>query len=146
MGESSFLRGPTRRQVVLLGVLLVVGAIFIFFPDWDRGNVGIALGILGIAAGVFGLISTLLLKLGKVKPGSSSAGETVLGMLLSSIGLLGFGLDHLFAALEESAASGFRLPMILVEVLPFMILCLFVGLVIEWRAGKKRESRSEAID
>ena len=141
MGESSFLRRLTRRKVILLWVVLVflAGAILSFAPDLVKG-------ILGVSAGVLGLISALLLKLGRVKPGSPWAGETLLGMLLLAIGLLGFGLNYLFDAFEEVAASESNPPMLVGLVLFIMFLGIPVGLVIEVRARKKRSSRSGARD
>jgi len=87
------------------------------------------------------LTGALLLKLGKLKPGSFPASETPLGGFLMAIGILGMALNWMQPAFDEPA---------IVESVPVQILILImivgfgVGLWIEWKARKVRKARSEA--
>jgi hypothetical protein len=128
MAESSFLRLLKERQSVQWAlVFILVWAVVLFVPP-------LAKGILAVALGVLGLISSLRLRLGKVEPGGTWSGEKPLGLMLLSVGFLGFGLDYLF----ESAAFESPVDTFLGVVLLIMIACLPFGLVIEWKAGRAR--------
>jgi hypothetical protein len=124
-------RGSAAPRLLLLIVLAVV--IVVLVPPLVKGS-------LAVVAGVLGSIWALLLRIGKVRPGAFWSGERPLGILLLSIGLLGFGLDFLFEAfaLELPLTSPWSV------ILLIMIACLPLGLMIEWRArSARRSSRHE---
>ena len=134
MSEPSLLRRVKERQFLQMTTLVILtGAIVLFAPTLVKGSLAIVVSALG-------LVSALLLRLGKVKPGSIWAGNSSLGMLLLSLGLLGFGLDYVLEAfaLEVPLASPLGV------ILLMMILCLPFGLVFEWRGRKAREARTGA--
>jgi len=136
MSEQSPPRRVKGRRLVQAAVLVILtGTIVLFAPALVKG-------ILAMVVSALGLVSALLLRRGKVRPGSTWAGNSFWGMLLLSLGLLGFGLDFLFQALavEVPLASPLGVALLI------MILCLPFGLVLEWRGRKAREARSRAED
>jgi len=92
-----------------------------------------------LAFGVWGVVFALLLKLGKVKPGSLLAlgFHTPLGGLIFFTGFLVFGLSEVFE---------YPFPTPKQIVIPMMLVAYFVGSWIEWKARKARKARSEAND
>jgi hypothetical protein len=143
MNESSSPKPLEKRDVGLIWVLVIALALALFFflPDSLNGIKDRLFATMGLTFGSLALASALFLKAGKVRPGTSWAGETVQGMVLLSLGMLGFGLDYLISGLAEGASSGIRLPTLVEVVLLLMILCLPFGLVVEWKARKQRRSK-----
>ncbi len=75
MPDPSLLQRLKERKLVQGLLFILAVAIVLVAPPLVTGGLGMALGVLG-------LISALLLRLGKGKPGTSGAGETPLGMLI----------------------------------------------------------------
>ena len=146
MNESSSPKPLSKRDVGLIWTFFIflAAALFFFLPDSLDGIKDRLFATMGLTFGSLALISALFLKAGKVEPGSSWAGETFRGMLLLSLGMLGFGLDYLSSGLAEGASSEVRLPTLVEVVLLLMILCLPFGLVVEWKARKERRSKGSA--
>lgn len=134
MTNSTPFLGYEKSQLLKAALVILVALAVVFLgPLWMKGMLGVALGIAG-------LVVVILVKRGIKEPKSFRPLRTPVGVLLLSIGVLGFGLDDLLTAFEVPGSSGFGLQMILEAVLVVMILCLFVGIVVEWRAWRNRPS------
>jgi hypothetical protein len=139
MTDYTAIRGQARTRTILLVLLIILLCVLLLLAS------DLTKGVIAGTIGVVGLFFTVLLKLGKINTGMSWVGDTTpLRMLLLSMGLLGFGLDDLISALEDTSASGFHLPTAVGVVLLVMMACLPVGLVMEWRARRRRKPRSGA--
>ena len=140
MSKPAFLWGYTKLELVALVLLVLIAlAIISLGPTWLKGAVFLTLGSAGI-------ISLILVKKGIKKPESLRPFRTHIGYLFVSIGFLGYGLDEVLSDLGwyPDAGSVFYWPLGAVIVL--MVLCLFVGFLIEYRAfrKRKREARQKA--
>jgi hypothetical protein len=104
--------------VVLAGYLLMGGS------TWDSIFHSVWWSILMIVAGVLGIINAVLLRLGTVGPGRS-LGQTPLGVLLSALALLAWGVGGLYPVLDWLA--------------PIAFVLIVVGLWMEAKARKARQ-------
>ena len=133
MSLSGFLSGYKWSELLLI-VLLAIIVLLVYFlgPPWLVALVFLALGVAGI-------ISVVLVKKGIKKPETTKPFRTLAGYALVSTGFIGYGLDGLFTALEWHPESRTPFYWVTSTLIVIMYICLFVGLVIEWRAFLKRK-------
>jgi hypothetical protein len=137
MSKPAFLWGYTKSKLIALALLLLIAlSIFFLGPRWLKGAAFLTLGIAGI-------ISLILVKKGIKKPEILRPFRTHIGYLLLSIGFLGYGLDNVFTDMGWYPDADSALYWPLGAVMVLMALCLFVGLLIEWRAFMKRKGKAE---
>ena len=97
-----------------------------------------------VALAVWVFYLALLLKLGKLKPGTRWGLETPLGGLLWTIAFLGAGLEWVVEVIEDSAVLEYRVPASAENVIGLMwVVGIGGALWIEARARKARKASSE---
>ena len=138
MVERSLPSKAKSLKLLNWGVLILFVFLVAFFAS-DRTK-----GLIAFTFGGIGLPASLLLKLGRIKPGTFWVGNTTpLRSSMMSVGLLGIGIDYLLQAWETRSGQELNMPLVLDVFLLLMILCLFVWAAMEWRAFRRRARGDE---